>query len=71
MINEAIFDRIFRNNRRVDFRTVVREIEVLGGLYGIDGFHKGFGQLLSNMLTSEALVKKDGTIIIRISYFIK
>ena len=43
----------------MSFHKVFGELERMGGLYGSNGFHKGFGELLGNLLVEDVMVKKE------------
>jgi len=52
-LDEEIFTSIFRQHDELAFSAVYNELDLLRNNYGYFGFHKGFGELLSNILQAE------------------
>ena len=44
----------------------------MGGLYGSNGFHKGFGELLGNLLVEDVMVKKEnGSVNVKFPFLVR
>ena len=46
-INESIFTSYFQKNDKLLFHKLILHKLVMGGLYGIDSWHKGYGKMMA------------------------
>ena len=52
-LNKVIFERYFSKAESLQYSLLFKILEGLGGNYGYDGFHSGFGELLASLLTQD------------------
>ncbi len=56
-INDSIFPHLFKFTTEMGYSDLMDQLMRKGGIYGIDGFHPGFGDLLADLLTQDIFDK--------------